>query len=648
MAIIVAAAIPATLSAQQSPTFYGVTLNQDIYTLVSFEAGENVEFNEIFYDDDLWATGGLFYAEGKIYSNWLEYNPYGSIDKVTQYVFDAKTGSRIETREMPSEASGFAINYDETEDRVYGYFSDPMYTTEGGYYAFSRIDLLDVWPYMLGTTVSVYSPVVAIAINPEGECYGIDYLGQLVKVDKGTGRPTTIGETGMVPDDVPQSVCFDPTTGKFYWAAVPTEGTTGVYEVDLNTGAATLVASYEVEDGEGMQGLYIPYPEPTAASPTEVDDIVLDFPTTSLTGTVTFTAPSTTVGGDAITTPYEAYVFLGTETRQLEVMPGQQYSVEMTVDANKMYNCRVWTILDGSRSAKHTVAKWIGADYPKAPTNLQVFEENGNVVFTWDTPPATGIHDGYVNPDEITYIIARGTDLHITDYVGNRFEEPLPEDLGSFQYYIRSSYQGLNGDYAYSDNVTFGDAYDVPLEVSFLTAFDQMTIIDANADGNTWQAGWSSAVYKTGNSGAGDDWMITPKINLKAGKTYVLTIEATADKFFMDEEFEVYLGQGFTVDAMTQHLADITVSKIDAEDTYEVTFTCPEDGQYNLGFHYNGSGGYNLNVYGFSLVESASTSVTEVRVVGHDDNNYYDLTGCKVAAPQRGGIYIHQGKKVRF
>jgi len=636
------------VDANYQPTFYGVTYYQGIYSLVSTSA-ENSDFTRVFYDDDLEATGGIFYAEGLLYSHWLVYNPYGSVDKVEQYIYDVKTGRKVETRELTNEASGFAINYDETQDCVFGYFQNPLYSVEGGYYVFGRLRMQDDIPEELGITVSVYEPVIAVAINTEGQCYGIDYQGRLVSINKKNGVPTVIGDTGMSPENVPQSCCFDPLTGKFYWAAVASDAASGIYEINLETGASTLVVELsELEDGEGLMGLYIPYPDPTNESPAEVSEMELTFETTSLEGQVKFRAPSTTVGGDAITDQFKAYVFLDTTTVELDVMPGQEYTVDMEVSKNQMYNCRVWTMIGENRSAKHTVAKWIGADYPKAPTNLNVFEEDGKIVFTWDTPPATGLHEGYVNPEEITYIISRGTDLFLTGYTGNRYEEDLPTGMATYTYYIRSSYNDLNGGYAYSDPYVIGSVLTLPLDLALGgDNIDMFTVIDANSDGNTWQAGFGSIDY-TSNSSVADDWLITPKIELEPGIIYHMTLTADAQKYFMDELIEVYMGTAANVDAMTDKLGDITVSKVEGS-TYELEFTLNQRdrSQYNIGFHCVSTNGYKLmlrnlkiEAVGMSGIENVKTDV--------QSNDYYDMMGRKIATPQRGNIYIHDGKVIRY
>lgn len=612
-------AMSANTYAQSVPTLYGVVYSEDMYWLASFDANETADFNLLFYDDDLEATGGVFYAEGLLYTHWLEYNAYGTIDNTIQYIYDVKTGMKIQTREITSQSAGFTIAYDESEDCVYGYFQEP-YAYDEEQYMYGRMNLYDGWTTELGR-ISIYKPIVVLAFNSAGEGYGVDYAGNFVKIDKTNGESTVIGSTGMVPAEVAQSACFDPVTGKFYWAAVPEQGTNGLYEINLETGAATLVT--EFDEDTYIMGLYIPYPEPTSESPEEVDDIVLNFETTSLAGQVTFTAPTTTVGGQPITGPFKAYVFLDTETKEIDVMPGQTYTVDMEVSTNAMYNCRVWTMIGDNRSAKHTVTKWIGADYPVAPGNIQLFEENGKVVLTWETP-TEGMHGGYINPAEVTYIISRAG-IWVDGITGNRYEEDMPSGMATYTYSIRSSYNGLNGGTGVSPSVTFGGCYEVPFDLGFSSAFEQFTVIDANDDGTTWGPYWNGSVRILSRYAAGDDWLISPDVKLEVGKSYKMTINAQPEKYFYTELLDVFLGQGLTVDAMTTKIGSLEIKKENEVTSFDIEFTCPADGKYNFGFHCTSTNGFSLSLYTLSVVE-ASVHVKYGDVDGDGNVNISDVT----------------------
>ena len=196
-------AMSANTYAQSVPTLYGVVYSEDMYWLASFEANETADFNLLFYDDDLEANGGVFYAEGLLYTHWLEYNAYGSLENTVQYIYDVKTGRKIQTREITSQSAGFTIAYDESEDCVYGYLQEPLAYDEEQY-MYGRMNLHDGWTTELGR-ISVYKPIVVLAFNSVGEGYGVDYAGNFVKIDKTNGASTVIGSTGMVPAEVAQT-----------------------------------------------------------------------------------------------------------------------------------------------------------------------------------------------------------------------------------------------------------------------------------------------------------------------------------------------------------------------------------------------------------------------------------------------------------
>lgn len=79
----------------------------------------------------------------------------------------------------------------------------------------------------------------------------------------------------------------------------------------------------------------------------------------------------------------------------------------------------------------------------------------------------------------------------------------------------------------------YGNAIEVPFSDDFATKESSLiyTIIDANNDNSTWY--WSDAkggVFKCkyDPKNHGDDWLITPPIHMKPGKTYNVSFQAMA------------------------------------------------------------------------------------------------------------------------
>lgn len=590
-----------------APEIYGVAGYRDGFWLCSFNAEPNMSVNKIFCSDDLFASAGIVYADGLLYVASYTLNSYGSIDSNTQYIFDPAAKKLVETREgLPPESVCITMAYDESTDRVYCYYNEPEYEPFG-YYGYGIMNMNTGWITLRGD-IEMYDVIVAMAFTQDGEMYGVNSHGQFQKIDKNTGATTTIGHTDVIPGEGAQSACVDPVTGKFYWSAWTDMEKGALYEIDYATGHATLVANYPAN--ENMAGIYIKEPVAPAEAPAAVDDIAVEFEGPSLTGNVTFTAPSKTKGGSAISGKMTACVLLDGITKEIEVTPGQQCSVEMTVPGPEYYNVRVWIKQGDLRSDKNKIKKWLGPDYPTVPTNVQLRQEDNKIVLTWDAPQK-GVHGGYVNPDDFTYIISR-IGLWRDGIAETRFEEDVPTGkMVTYTYSIRPSYMGLNGEIAYSESMTFGDSYfGVPATLGFKSIFDMSTIIDANNDGNTF----TPTVYGTvdyeskSGSGAADDWFITPSFRLKGNTHYRLTLYAQCQYIFCKEIVDIRYGKGTTPEAMTGEIGRAEVLNLgdDTPESYTLYFKTDEAGDFNLGYHCVSTNGSVLKLSTMVIEEFAN------------------------------------------
>lgn len=94
-----------------------------------------------------------------------------------------------------------------------------------------------------------------LAINHQGQAYGIAYEGgNLHEIDLNTASTTLVGPTGK---DVwyTQSMAFDLDSGELYWAQFSTANDHGLYQVDTDTGAVTLLG--EIGQGTQLTGLFM-------------------------------------------------------------------------------------------------------------------------------------------------------------------------------------------------------------------------------------------------------------------------------------------------------------------------------------------------------------------------------------------------------
>lgn len=140
----------------------------------------------------------------------------------------------------------------------------------------------------------------------------------------------------------------------------------------------------------------------------------------------------------------------------------------------------------------------------------------------------------------------------------------------------------------------------IPYLATFVTEemFSEFTVINANADykSNGTPCTWyhnpdlMTARYSYSGDNQADDWLISPPVYLEAGAEYKFTIccKNFKSQYYGDyeEKFEVKLGQGNTVEAMTQQVMNTkTVRGGIFVDFSAKNITVAESGNYNLGIH---------------------------------------------------------------
>lgn len=117
-------------------------------------------------------------------------------------------------------------------------------------------------------------------------------------------------------------------------------------------------------------------------------------------------------------------------------------------------------------------------------------------------------------------------------------------------------------------------------------ALDRFTVIDANMDGNTWLVDSELHARVEFNSAkAMDDWLITPPLQLEAGKKYPLSFTTACALPSYPERLEVCLGTEPSVEGMTVTV----VEQFDVADkafrTVTADITVNATGIYYIGFH---------------------------------------------------------------
>lgn len=230
------------------------------------------DFDWLIRDHVLYSYPSGVYVGGNAYYSFFMHeldatsnidSEYGSEDYevlIRKYTWDVEEGTGKLINVKRQEAGRMVIQpidltYDPYNDVVYGIFYD------GNTYKIGTLDMETFKVTNISREGLLYGAPKCIAINSKGELYAIDASGNVYSVSKQDGRLTTIGNVGFKSQDQYMSATFDLRTDKLYWIGFinngkstnATDGTnttlapslggrdTGLFEVDTNTGVATLI-----------------------------------------------------------------------------------------------------------------------------------------------------------------------------------------------------------------------------------------------------------------------------------------------------------------------------------------------------------------------------------------------------------------------
>lgn len=602
-------------------TIYGVLTfkwdwvwnGKEEYGVYTFDTSGDCMANPVYVDEALEATGGGTYYDKTLYFTKVEYDFEGENFYNTRLLsYDTDTWKQLSSM-LVKDATYMAsdMTYDPVSGMIYGCFS----TADASDFDFSMLDPVTKELTLINNEdFRGENRLACLACNNQGELYGVDMKGDLYQIDKETGEKTLIGPTDIVPSNYLQSATFDPNTGKLYWAAVDVDEYSYLCELDLETGTATVLG--EFMDGEQFSTLYIPEQPKSADVPAEAQDFTVNFEADSLSGNVSFTIPEKSYVGNALAGNVDYLVELNDkEAGKGTAAPGETVKVDLAAVAGLNKFDVVLSNSEGEGPLSR-IRKWIGPDYPKAVTDLNVSIKDFVATLTW-TAPTEGTNEGYVNPDELKYNIVRnpGNVTVAENHKGNTFTDSIPEaDFTGYIYTVIPSYKGLTGEQATSDLVFFGNSFSVPYTEDFsdTSHFEYFTTYDNNEDDWTW----TRIEEESGNqmrfiyTRAGDDWLVSPAIALKGDRNYKLSVNIERlnrkCKPYLEGNLDIYFGTG---DDYTKY-QKIQMDSISVDTETWITLlqgaiTPSGEGDYHIAFYAGGpEDAFYLGLTEFGIVEN--------------------------------------------
>lgn len=499
--------------------------------------------------------------------------------------YDGETWDQLSYTETTPGLMATDVALDPTDGKVYGCF----YGDDGSGAVFGTIDYVSQIRREIAPLEVAWS---GCAVDPDGNLYALDMHGELWTVNKQTGVMSDVGSTGLHPVYL-SSACFDPHSGRLFYSYSPADDSGWLYEIDPDTAEATPL--YRFPGDEEVVGMYVAPAKADYNAPGAPLDAEVSFDGNSLSGTLSFTMPQTTYGGESLAGMIGYAAFASdSPLASGTASPGEAVAIPVSVPDNGLYEFKIVLSNDAGNGPAETIIRYVGNDTPTAP-KVKASNSGGAITISWD-PVVSGVHGGYMDSQSVTYKVVRSSDNSVVAENTNGLSvvDPMeqPEELMLLKYCVTASCNGMTSAPGVSNQIAVGP-YLPPLSENFQSedSFDSFVVIDANNDGNVWYH-----FYGTDNNGRArirynsskqmDDWLITPAIRLEGGKVYILHFDAAKEGAAVNiEKIEVKYGRGTSVADMT--LSALAPTDVTSNDL--TTFTCQltptEDGIYHIGFH---------------------------------------------------------------
>ena len=479
--------------------------------------------------------------------------------------------------------------------RAYGVFRDPngAYKRWWGYVdpVTRKVTQIAQWTLMWKDNTTI-DDVQAICTSPDGTIYAVLFSGKVCTINKETGEPTIIGDTGTVFYSYVQGAAWDNKANRILVTATGFQQMPTLNAIDPATG--TMTSLHQCNYVSTI--LYTPCTYIAAKAPAMIDRVDVNFEGGNTSGTVAFTAPTTCQDGSELSGELEYRVVRkGSVVKTGTVNAGEQASV--TVSGNDGKDCYYSVYLvnaagESLRTVGHAVA---GLDNPAAP-KVSVMESPEGFFLNW-TPVSTGAQGGYIDADKVTYTIVRYPDkttvasnIASTSFMDNTVAKPAQGVVNYYYYGVTATSGSRKSAEGTSKKMYLGEYYPSWTETfDRESALNRFTIYDVDNDERTWKYSSSACAgcfFHPVNPK--NDWLISPPVMLKKGLKYQLEFKARVN-LNGEEKFEVYCGNDNTIEAMTTRLLKPTkvewLGSNSRWTTFTVDITPEEDGRVFIGWH---------------------------------------------------------------
>lgn len=577
------------------PQLYGNVIdsyNLESYGLYKLPRTAEGSFEPVALD--IATEGAGVEVNGTYYFTSYDY----SEDIVTVKGYDIYTGEETYSATGTYDNVAVSMCYDSTDGKIYGIFQKDVSDGVGGL-QLGTIDFSGSAPVTTHIAdLNEEDTYHGLAVSSTGQLYilvgVIDNYWEpvdtkLMTVSKTTGEITEVGLVGYA-SRYDTDACIDPATDRMFFATCDYTGC-ALIEIDLATGAGTELFAFP--GNEEIIGLVCPAPPVAAGAPAPVTGLTLDFPAGALTGTVSFTCPSTLKDGTPASGTVDCHVMIDNEEAEtFQTTYGAAESRSLTVGSAGMHTVSVYLSNTEGNGAETRQKIFFGEDTPALPASVDASFADGLMTVAWQ-PVTAGANGGYIDASKIKYTLVRtlpdeATVAEATTQTEFTIDLQEPEARTVYAYTLSVYYGDTLIGTVTSNRVVLGSL--IPpyyQDFSGENPLEGFTVLDENGDENLWHVYDSNVRIDYNSDLAMNDWLILPALKLTAGKTYKVAFRTWAQSLATPERIEVCCGAAPEASAMTDTLLAPTMIEVLGEDAQIIsaTFTPDSTGQYYIGFH---------------------------------------------------------------
>lgn len=579
------------------------------------------------------SLGAGVMVDGVFY--WFEYfqQIYG-YDSVGLYAYDTEDGSVKLVQSYGNQRNGICFS-----SPTYDYQTKTVYALAGlmGGSNLVSVDLTtgnvtNLMPFtglLRNEEYNSDDSLKAIAMNYDGDMYGVSYWGRLYKINTVSGECTLVGDLDFNPEKAIMygtSLAFDNDTNELYWRVYTW---VNLYEElrKINIYDATTEQVGIFGDNRLFGDFYIPFTVAEAGAPAKVAGLTMTPDAEGGLGvTLSWTNPSKTYGrGGTLESLTKIEIYRNNELVQTLDNPG--IGKEMTwhddVPASDLYSYRLVPYNEAGKGDRSAVTMFVGQGIPMPVTDLTLSPEGSGAKLTW-TAPDHGKFDAYLDLSSLVYEITRSDGVTVAaDCSDTQFIDNTIENLARYKYTVKAKNIGGESDIVFSDGVVCGPAMSIPYTFAFATQeeFDCWEAIDGNGDESTWTySSWpppsgAKSTFSALYGYAAHDYLISPKVSMQAGKHYKVTFDALPGNKNVTEIIAVSFGPEPTPqrqDSVTQY-----AFRSDRVRTFRASLPVVEkDGEFNFGFVHR------------SVEENFSLTLGNIRIEEDHDGCVEGIVSC--------------------